>query len=63
MLVAAKAIFATPDLAAQLNGKPKSNGIANGKTEGEENLLRFQTITGSIVSARKTTFTLPETAS
>jgi Phenazine biosynthesis-like protein len=62
-LAAAKAIFATPDWAAQVNGKSKPNGRANGNAEGEENLLRFQTITGSIVSACKTTFTLPKTAS
>jgi hypothetical protein len=62
-LAAAKAIFATPDWAAQANGKSKPNGRADGNAEGEENLLRFQTITGSIVSARKTTFTLPKTTS
>jgi hypothetical protein len=64
-LAASQAIFAAPDLAGQLNGKFKENGKLklNRDVAGEEGLLRFQTISGTIVSARKTTLTLPNSGS
>ena len=58
-LAAAKAIFTAPDLAARVKpGQP-----VNGNTAEEMELLRFQTMSGSIVSARKATFIMPKTGS
>ena len=62
-LAAAQAIFTAPDLAGQLNGKFKENLKLNGDVPGEEGLLRFQTISGSIVSASKTTLIVPNSGS
>jgi hypothetical protein len=54
-LATAKAIFATPDVADEVVAKSGSNW----KMDGNEGLLRFQTITGAIVTARQSTLTQP----
>lgn len=61
-LAAAKAIFAAPDMATQVNMKSSGqlNTKVDGNTASSDGLLRFQTINGSIVSARKSTLTMPK---
>jgi len=59
LLAAAKAIFAAPDLAGLIDRKAthskahSESGEAGKYIDGPEGTLRFMTITGSIVSARK----------